>query len=148
MPMPITPLAACDVFVLNNKDEVLLIQRADNGMWALPGGCHDLGETPKMCAERECREESGYIVEVTDLLAVYSSNRYEFVNYPWKDNQFCHIFFRAKLVGGVATTSSETTKVAWFAEKDLPKEFSDGHAIRIQNGFAMAKDPKMKPYFE
>lgn len=148
MPKPVTPLVGCDVFVLNERSEVLLIQRKDNGMWALPGGCHDLDETPKDCAERECREESGYEVEVTDLLAVYSSNRYEYVNYPWKENQFCHVFFRAKLVSGQPKTSSETTQVAWFAEKDLPQEFSDGHAIRIRHGFEMAKNKRTKPYFE
>lgn len=69
MAKPVTPLVGCDVFVLNQKSEVLLIQRADNGRWALPGGCHDLGETAQLCAERECREESGYEVKVTDLLA-------------------------------------------------------------------------------
>lgn len=46
MAKPITPLVACDVFVLNESGQVLLIQRSDNGFWALPGGCHDLGETP------------------------------------------------------------------------------------------------------
>jgi ADP-ribose pyrophosphatase YjhB (NUDIX family) len=147
MPKPVTPLVGCDVFVLNEKSEVLLIQRADNGLWALPGGCHDLGETPKECAERECLEESGYIVQVTDLLGVYSSNRYEYVHYPWKENEFCHIFFRAKLVGGEAATSSESTRVAWFKESNLP-EFSDGHEVRVRLGFEQARSPGKKPHLE
>lgn len=147
MPKPITPLVGCDVFVLNEKSEVLLIQRADNGLWALPGGCHDLGETPRECAERECREESGYEVEVTDLLGVYSSNCYEYVNYPWKENEFCHILFRAKLTGGKPKTSSESIKVGWFNKLNLPL-FSDGHEVRVHYGFAMASNNKLKPYFE
>jgi len=147
MAKPVTPLVGCDVFVLNENSEVLLIQRADNGFWALPGGCHDLGETPQECAERECLEESGYHVKVTDLLGVYSSNRYEYVNYPWKENEFCHLFFRAKLVGGEATTSNESTRVAWFKESNLPS-FSDGHETRVLFGFEMARNPKMKPHFE
>ncbi|MBX2996033.1 MAG: NUDIX domain-containing protein [Bdellovibrionaceae bacterium] len=147
MPKPITPLVGCDAFVLNEKNEVLLIQRADNGFWALPGGCHDLGETPKECAERECREESGYEVEVVELLGVYSSNRYAYVNYPWKDNEFCHVLYRAKLVGGSAKTSSETTKVGWFREDQIPP-LSDGHDVRIRQGFWAAKNPHLKPFFE
>jgi len=147
MPKPVTPLVGCDVFVLNEKSEVLLIQRADNGLWALPGGCHDLGETPQACAQRECKEESGYDVKVTDLLGVYSSNRYEYVNYPWKDNEFCHLFFRAQLIGGESQTSSESTQVRWFAESALPN-FSDGHEIRVHFGFEASRNPNMKPYFE
>jgi ADP-ribose pyrophosphatase YjhB (NUDIX family) len=147
MPKPITPLVGCDVFVLNQRSEVLLIQRADNGLWALPGGCHDLGETPQKCAERECREESGYEVEVTDLLGVWSSNRYAYVHYPWKENEFCHLFFRAKLKGGEMKTSNESTKVGWFLESDLP-DFSDGHETRVRFGFEASRNINFKPYFE
>lgn len=147
MTKPITPLVGCDVFVLNDKFEVLLIQRTDNGFWALPGGCHDLGETPQMCAERECWEESGYEVKVTDLIGVYSSNRYEYIHYPWKENEFCHLLFQAKLVGGESKTSHESIRVGWFAESSLPS-FSDGHEIRVRFGFEFSRNPEVKPYFE
>ena len=147
MAKPVTPLVGCDVFVLNEKSEVLLIKRADNGKWALPGGCHDLGETPKACAERECREESGYIVEVTELLGVYSSNRYKYVNYPYKENEFAHILFRANIVGGAARVSNETSEVGWFSENSIPP-LSDGHNVRIRPGFAASRNLILKPHFE
>lgn len=147
MPKPITPLVGCDIFVLNEKFEVLLIQRADNGLWAMPGGCHDLGETPKECAEREGREETGYIFKATALLGAWSSNRYEYVNYPWKENEFCHLVFRAEIVGGSPALSNETTKIGWFAEANLPK-FSDGHETRVRFGFEAARRSNLSPYFE
>ena len=53
MGKPKTPFVGCDVFVTNEKNEVLLIQRVDNKLCALPGGFHDLGETPAKCAIRE-----------------------------------------------------------------------------------------------
>ncbi len=147
MPKPITPLVGCDVFVLNEKMEVLLIQRSDNRLWALPGGCQDLGETPKECAERECREESGYRIEATDLLGIFSSQRYEYVHYPWKDNEFCHLLFRAKIVGGEARTSGESQKVGWFTETSLP-QLSDGHQMRVKLGFEAHRNPRLRSYFE
>lgn len=147
MTKPITPLVGCDVFVVNEKSEVLMIQRSDNGFWALPGGCHDLNETPMECAVRECFEESGYQVEVTELLGVYSSNSYPYVNYPWKENQFCHVLYQAQVVGGSAQTSSETLKVGWFSENNLPA-LSDGHAPRIEFGFAKLKNAALSPHFE
>jgi ADP-ribose pyrophosphatase YjhB (NUDIX family) len=134
MPKPITPFCGCDVFVNDTSNRVLLIRRSDNGVWALPGGCQNLGETPQECAIRECSEESGYLVRTEALLGVWSSMRYEYVNYPWKDNQFTHILFHAVIVGGSPKTSDESTEIGWFAEDELPA-LSDGHAPRIQYGF-------------
>lgn len=147
MPKPITPLVGCDIFILNDRAEVLLIQRSDNLLWALPGGCHDMNETPKLCAERECFEETGYRVEVTSLLGVWSSNSYEWVHYPHKDNQFCHLVFNAKMIGGSMKTSPESLQVGWFSEADLPP-LSDGFEFRIKFGFAKATKPQLPPHFE
>ena len=100
----ITPLAGCDVYILNERNELLLIQRADNSLWALPGGYQELGETPKECAIRECLEETGYNVEILDLIGVFSSLKYELKNYPVKDIEICHLFFLGKVLGGKETT--------------------------------------------
>jgi ADP-ribose pyrophosphatase YjhB (NUDIX family) len=147
MPKPVTPLVGCDVFVLNEKKQLLLVRRADNGFWALPGGCQELNETPKQAAERECLEESGYQVKVTALLGVYSSTCYEYVNYPWKENRFCHVFYRARLLGGEARRSNETTEVGWFGEGEIPP-LTDGHGVRIAFGFECDRNPDWKPHFE
>jgi ADP-ribose pyrophosphatase YjhB (NUDIX family) len=134
MSKPLTPLVGCDAFVLDDQERVLLVQRADNGLWAMPGGCHDLGETPAACAVRECREESGYDIELLRLLGTWSSNCYEYVNYLWKDNEFCHLIFEAKIIGGTPKISDETTKIDWFAQSYLP-QLSDGHEVRIEFAF-------------
>ncbi len=148
MPKPVTPMVAADVFVLNAEGKVLLVRRADNGFWAMPGGCQDLGETPAQCAVRECFEESGYRVRVTRLIGVYSSQCYEYVHYPWKENEFTHIFFRGELEGGTPTLSEETTEIGWFAKDALPP-LSDGHELRIAHGFESAENSSgWAPYFE
>jgi ADP-ribose pyrophosphatase YjhB (NUDIX family) len=147
VPKPITPLVGCDVFVLNENKEVLLIQRVHSKFWALPGGFHDLGETPKACAERECFEETGFHVTATEVLGIYSSNCYEYKNYQWKDNEITHLLFKAQLEGGESTPSAETPQVGWFKENELPAIF-DGHAVRIQQGFKHHRDSFTKPHFE
>ena len=68
MGKPKTPFVGCDVFVTNEKNEVLLIQRVGNKLWALAGGFHDLGETPAKCAIRECKEETGFDIKLNQLL--------------------------------------------------------------------------------
>ncbi len=59
------PAVTTDAIVfLEKRDglQVLLIQRKNEpfqGMWALPGGFLDMGETLEKCAERELEEETG-----------------------------------------------------------------------------------------
>ncbi len=137
---------AADVFVLNSENKVLLVKRTDNGFWCLPGGKQDLGETPAECAVRECFEESGYKVKITGLLGVYSSQCYEYKNYPWKDNEFCHVCYRGEVIGGEPTLSHETSEIGWFAENEIPP-LSDGHDVRIELGFKM-RNQTLNGHFE
>lgn len=147
MPKPVTPFVGCDSFILDDTGRVLLIRRSDNKLWALPGGCQDLGETPAECAIRETKEETGYDVEIRSLIGVFSSCRYPYIHYPWKDNQFTHILFLASIVGGDSEPSSESIEVRFFSLSELP-ELSDGHLRRIEAGFASKSDSKFAPIFE
>ncbi len=147
MPKPITPLVGCDVFVTDAEDRVLLVCRRDNGFWALPGGCQDLGETPAECARRECLEETGFDVQVVRLLGVFSSRRYARVHYPWKQDEFCHLLFHGEIAGGSAMPSAETSKIAFVSEHELPP-LSDGHDVRVQLGYRALCERSFRPHYE
>lgn len=147
MPKPVTPLVGSDVFIPDATGRVLLIRRADNGFWALPGGCQELGETPAECAIRECFEETGLEVRLTRLLGVFSSRRYEYRNYSWKDNDFTHVLFEAAIAAGTPTSTAEASEISWFTEDQLPP-LSDGHAPRIAFGFRALRDLSLPPFFE
>ena len=64
--------AVCGVIALDHVGEVLLIRRADDGTWGLPGGGVEPGEDWCAAARRECREETGWDVAVTGVFGVYS----------------------------------------------------------------------------
>jgi ADP-ribose pyrophosphatase YjhB (NUDIX family) len=147
MPAPRTPLVGADVFIPDERNRVLLIRRADNGMWALPGGFHDLDETPATCAARECLEETGLTVRITRLLGVFSSNRYAEVNYPHKGGKYVHILFLAEPTAGTAHPTNEAREIGFFAENEIPP-LSDGHAPRIELGFKVLRDPSTPAHFE
>ena len=67
-----TPKIAVNAVVFNDKKEVLLAKRTDNGVWCLPGGHVDLGETLAQACLREFYEETGLRGEVLRLVGIYS----------------------------------------------------------------------------
>jgi len=147
MPKPVTPIVGAETFVSNENAQVCLVRRSDNGLWALPGGAQDLGETPLQCAVREFLEETGFQIEVTKLVGVFSSNRYEQKTNVNRGREVTHLLFMGELRGGTPTTSVETTEIGWFSEDDLPP-LSDGHELRVRCGFNHLKNPFEPVHFE
>ena len=96
---------------------ILLVREAADGKWAMPGGWADVGDRPSETAERETREESGYEVRATRLLAAFDANR------GVRANMFFHavkLVFLCELIGGEGRPSSETLEVGFFDFDDLP----------------------------
>lgn len=108
-------------FVQNDAGSILMIQRSDNGRWALPGGGHDLGEFISETVVREVEEETGLKVEVLDISGIYTDPGHVLVYDDGEARQQFSICFRARLVGGEIRTSDETTQVRWISPADLPR---------------------------
>ena len=71
-PEPTTRKPSASVAVRDNAGRLLMLRRADNGLWTIPTGALKFGETIAQCAARECREETGIEIEVTGLVGVFS----------------------------------------------------------------------------
>lgn len=74
------------ILVLNEKDEVLLETRSDNGKYSFPGGALNMGEKVKEGAIRETFEETGIHFEEDEikLLGVFSGEEGR-MEYPNQD---------------------------------------------------------------
>ena len=141
----LTPLAVADTAVIDPEGKTLLIRRRDNGLWAMPGGACDTGETPAQAAAREVWEESGYQVEITRLLGVFDSR----LSGSQSGRHLYHLLFAATPVAGEARTSNETTEVGWFGWESIPwDELAPGHRRRLQFVMQWWLNPRTGAYFD
>jgi ADP-ribose pyrophosphatase YjhB (NUDIX family) len=100
-----------------DRDRLLLVREREDGLWTLPGGWADVGDSPSAAAVREVKEESGYEIAVKKLAAVYDRDKH---GHPPIAHHVFKLFFLGDLCGGKAERSLETSEVEFFSEGDLP----------------------------
>ena len=127
-----TPHSGANAIVLNEAGQVLLIRRADNGRWCLPGGHVDYGETVAQCVVRETYEETGVEVEVERLSGVYS-RPYEAQEGLTRPSHYVILAFLCRPAGGEMRLSRESTDVRYFALDELPETLWSWHRERIED---------------
>lgn len=107
--------------IRDERGRVLLIKRRDFGVWGLPGGTQEIGESIDQTIVREVREEVGLIVEPAQLLGVRTSPRLD-VTFPNGDEvQPYVVLFECRVLGGeLKTDDDEVLDVGWFDFDHLP----------------------------
>ena len=120
-------IGSCAVIFDETRTKVLLTKRADNGLWCLPGGKMDSGETIEECCQREVLEETRLEVRPERLIGVYS-NRDQLVIYPDGNKvQIIVLSFEAKIIGGEIGLSEETTEFGYFSMNEIESMPMHGH---------------------
>jgi ADP-ribose pyrophosphatase YjhB (NUDIX family) len=126
--------------------KILLVRERVDGGWTLPGGWADVGDVPSEAAEREVREEAGYLVKASKVVGVYDANRSD----PLEIFHAFKIVFLCTLLGGEAQPSSETSEVKFFSRDEIPPQFS-GERTRLRHivdAFAAYEDQKWSTIFD
>ena len=111
-----TPKVAVGAAVYNEDDELLLVQRADSGIWLYPTGWADIGYSAAEVAVKEVGEETGIECEVLRVLMVLDGMRLGFTTVP-----LYSLVFLCRATGGeLRRHELETTDVGFFAEGAMP----------------------------
>lgn len=142
-----TPVTTADAAVIDKEGRMLLIQRADNQMWAMPGGVLEVGETPAEGAIRETLEETGVHCLAKELVGVFDS-RYSGGTssfHVYRFNFLCEPDTSKEIEE--ATFAHETLGFGWFAEADLPEALDAKHVMRIPKAFEMWREGT-RSYFD
>lgn len=92
--------------------EVLLVQKRDSGVWTLPKGHLDDGETEAEAAEREVHEETGYKVSLREKIGE--------IQFTYRRNGECFeeiasFFLMDPVEAGRKEEEQEIGEVSWFS---------------------------------
>ncbi len=129
-----TPFTCGDAAIIDDNGRILLIRRADNGLWAMPGGALEVGETPAQGVEREALEETGVHCQATHLIGVFDSRR---CGSTTRHHLYMFVFLCRPLKEPSESPShiDETLETRWFAQDALPADLDPGHVTRIPEAF-------------
>ncbi|HEY4609463.1 MAG TPA: NUDIX hydrolase N-terminal domain-containing protein, partial [Ilumatobacteraceae bacterium] len=81
VPGYVTPKVAVGAVVGNEAGEILLVQRADSGVWLYPTGWADVGYSPAEVVVKEVFEETGIRCDPLQVLAVIDGQRMGFTRF-------------------------------------------------------------------
>lgn len=126
------PIIGATAVPLLANGQVVLVRRRDNGLWSLPGGLVDWGETVQQAIERELWEETSLrVVAFGRLAGVYSD--------PDRDpriHSIC-IVVEVQVTGTMQVRDTlELLEVRAFDRNDLPVTLAHDHARQLQDFFS------------
>jgi 8-oxo-dGTP diphosphatase len=117
--------------VRDSGGRVLLVKRADNGRWEIPGGVMGLDEGIHQALLREINEETGLNVQPGRLTGVYKNMSLGIVA----------LVFECTPTGGQLGTSDETAEVAWIEPDQLAHLVGDRIRTRIEDALSALPMP-------
>ena len=138
------PSVATDVVLFTIRERklnILLVKRKDDGLWAIPGGFLQEGESLNQCAERELKEETGITVPYLEQFENFSN--------PIRDprTQVISVAFIAIHPSGKLKLKADTdvSDVNWFDYEMIPELAFDHNEICIKARLRLDKLVKEKP---
>jgi len=113
--------APCVGVVVVREDKVLLVKRAlepFKGWWDIPGGFLESGEHPADGAKREILEETGLLIEPTEVLGFFMDV------YGPDEEPTLNICCLGTVVSGEEKAGSDAEGLGWFALDGLPEKIA------------------------
>lgn len=103
------------------RNAFLVIERADNEKWELPGGILEEHETVLDGLRREVEEETGVLVEPLWLSGVYKNMALGVVA----------LVFRCEVLSGSPCATDESKNVRWMTPLEVEQAMSPAFAVRL-----------------
>jgi len=110
---------AASAIVVNDEGKILLQRRRDNGLWALPGGTMEIGESIGETVVREVKEETGFDVQTQYIVGIYTNPKHIVAFSDGEVRQQFSACFACAIVGGQLQVSDESSEVKFFLPQEI-----------------------------
>lgn len=138
-----TPKVTVGAVVGNDAGELLLVRRADSGVWLYPTGWADIGYSASEVAVKEVHEETGIHCEPVRLIALLDGMRLGFTRIP-----LYSLVFHCRMVGGeLCAHPLECSDVGFFPRDALPSPLT-GADQWVDQAFAAIRGEPMETRFD
>lgn len=137
----ITPKIGVDCAVVNDKGQILVVQREDN-TWCMPGGWADVGESPMETAKRETLEETGLSVSPCGYIAVTHKTPQ---SYPGFTSQVNICVAVTPLTDAKVSLSHEHKAYKWIQSIEEVDNWHEGQKRLFPSIFAAYKNHSFIP---
>ena len=131
-------LPAAYAITHNDVGQVLLVRRADDGYWELPGGRVEVGESTSAAVVREVAEETGVRIKVIGLAGVYSDPAHV-LTYPHEHRTYQQLaicFYAFSAAHAARSDQHETVGAEWFDTGEaIQLPMHPAVRQRLTNGF-------------
>ena len=118
-------LTATRTVVRDRAGRLLLVRRADNGVWSVPAGAMELGESIADCAARELWEETGLRATELTPFALHTGPDFTYRNMFGDTYQHFVVLFRVdRWEGELVRETEETTDAGFFGATEEPAPVS------------------------
>jgi 8-oxo-dGTP pyrophosphatase MutT (NUDIX family) len=109
------------VVIIQNEFNEILLQERKPGLFGLPGGLMDLGESLEETASREVLEETGLSVSDLELCQVFSGPDYYFKIDNGDEFYSVTVVYQTKtFTGTLQANEEETLSLGFFPIDNLP----------------------------
>jgi 8-oxo-dGTP diphosphatase len=118
-PLPNSIKPAVAVALFNAENRLLVVKRKDSGNWAIPSGTLELGEDLITCGRREIKEETGFDIEIVDLIGTYTNPKTVVAYTDGEVRQEFTLLYEGKIVGGEMSIDEESTEIRWVGMDEI-----------------------------
>lgn len=111
------------VVIIQNEFNEILLQERKPGLFGLPGGLMDIGESLEETASREVLEETGLFISDLELCQIFSGSDYYFKIDNGDEFYSVTVVYRTKTyLGTLQAKAQETLSLGFFPINNLPEQ--------------------------